>query len=98
VNHSFYKELELVDDKFPKYHMKTMLGDFLVKLCKEDVFKPTTAIESIHKVSNDNGVRVINFAYLKISQPKVRYSNIVTVINLLGLILLEEPTIRLTAY
>jgi hypothetical protein len=28
VKDSFYKELERVFDKFPKYHMKILLGDF----------------------------------------------------------------------
>jgi hypothetical protein len=35
---SFYEELELVFDKFPKYCMKVLLGDF--KVGREDIFKP----------------------------------------------------------
>jgi exonuclease III len=38
---SFCEELERVFDKFPKYHMKIMLGDFNVKVGSEDIFKPT---------------------------------------------------------
>jgi hypothetical protein len=34
---SFYKELEHVFDKFPKYHMKILLGDFSAKVGKEDI-------------------------------------------------------------
>jgi exonuclease III len=41
VKDSFYEELERVFDKFPKYHMKIMLGDFNAKVGKEDIFKPT---------------------------------------------------------
>jgi hypothetical protein len=41
VKDSFYKELEHVFDKFPKYHMKILLGDFNAKVGKEDIFKLT---------------------------------------------------------
>jgi hypothetical protein len=41
VTDSFYEELERVFDKFPKYHMKILLGDFNAKLDREDIFKPT---------------------------------------------------------
>jgi hypothetical protein len=58
----FYKELEHVFDEFPKYHMKILLGDFNAKVGREDIFKPTIGNESLHKISNDNGVRVVNFA------------------------------------
>jgi hypothetical protein len=32
VKGSFYEELERVFDKFPKYHMKILLGDFNAKV------------------------------------------------------------------
>jgi hypothetical protein len=41
VKDSFYEELERVFDKFPKYHMKILLGDFNAKVGKKDIFKPT---------------------------------------------------------
>jgi hypothetical protein len=65
VKDSFYEELELVFDKFPKHHMKILLGDFNAKVGREDIFKPTIGDESIHKISNDNGVRLVNFATSK---------------------------------
>jgi hypothetical protein len=37
-----YEELEHVFDKFPKYHMKIVLGDFTLNVGREDIFKPTT--------------------------------------------------------
>jgi hypothetical protein len=52
-------------DKFPKYRMKILLGDFSAKVGREDVFKPTIANESLHELSNDNGVRLVNFATFK---------------------------------
>jgi hypothetical protein len=49
-------------DHFPKYHMKTSLGDFNAKLLSGDIFKLTIGNESLHQDSKDNGVRIINFA------------------------------------
>jgi hypothetical protein len=58
-----------VFDKFHKYHTKNFLGDFNAKVGREDIFKPTNGNESLHdEISNDNGVRVVNFAHLKICQ------------------------------
>jgi hypothetical protein len=65
VKDSFYQELERVFDNFPKYHMKILLGDFNAKICREDNFKPAIGNESLHKISNDNGVRLVNFATSK---------------------------------
>jgi len=62
---SFYEELEQVFDHFPKYHMKILLGDFNAKLGRENIFKPTIGNESLHQDSNDNGVRLVNFATSK---------------------------------
>jgi hypothetical protein len=41
VKDSFYVELESVFDRFPKYLMKILLGDFNAKGGREDIFKPT---------------------------------------------------------
>jgi hypothetical protein len=65
VKDSFYKELECVFDKFPKYHLKILLGDFDAKVGREDIFKLTIGNESLHEISNDNGVRLVNFATSK---------------------------------
>jgi hypothetical protein len=62
VKDSFYEELECIFNEFPEYHMKILLGDFSAKLGKEDIFKPTVGNESLHEISIDNGVRVVNFA------------------------------------
>jgi hypothetical protein len=65
VKDSFYEELERIFDKFPKYHMKILLGDLNAKVGRENISKPTIGNESLHKISNDNGVRVVNFATFK---------------------------------
>jgi hypothetical protein len=62
---SFYEELGLVFDQFPRYNMKILLGYFNAKVGREDIFNPTIGNESSHKISNDNGVTVVNFATSK---------------------------------
>jgi endonuclease/exonuclease/phosphatase family metal-dependent hydrolase len=42
-----------------------LLGDFNVKIGREDIFKPIIGNESLHETSNDNRVRVVNFATSK---------------------------------
>jgi hypothetical protein len=64
IKDSFYEELEQVFDQFPRYHMKILL-DFNAKVGKEDIFKPIIGNESLHEVSNDNGVRVVTLASSK---------------------------------
>jgi hypothetical protein len=65
VKDSFHEELERVLDKFPRYHTKILLGDFNAKVGREDIFKLTVGNESLLEISNDNGVRVVNFATFK---------------------------------
>jgi hypothetical protein len=72
VKHSFYTELECVFYKFPKYHMKILLGDFNAKAGGENVFKSIIENESLHKISNDNGGRVVHFATSK--NPSQKYN------------------------
>jgi hypothetical protein len=64
---SVYEELEQVFDHFPEYHMKILLVDFNANLEREGFFKPTIGNESLREGSNDNGVRVVNFATQKSS-------------------------------
>jgi hypothetical protein len=60
VKGTFCKELERVFNKFLKYHMKILLGEFNAKVGRKGIFKWTTANETSHKISNDIQVRVIN--------------------------------------
>jgi hypothetical protein len=53
VKDSFPKELEHVFDKFPKYHMKILLGDFNAKVGMEYIFKPRIGDDSLRKISNN---------------------------------------------
>jgi hypothetical protein len=45
--------------------MKILLGDLNAKVGREDIFKPTIWNERLHEISNDNGVRIVNFAMSK---------------------------------
>jgi hypothetical protein len=62
---SLYEDLECVFNKFPKCHTKIFLGDFNAEVDREDIMKPTAGNESLHEISNDNGVRVVDFATSK---------------------------------
>jgi hypothetical protein len=62
---SLYEKLRKDFNKFPKYYMKILLGDFNAKLGRDDIFKPTSGNESVHHDYNDNGVRIVNFATSK---------------------------------
>jgi hypothetical protein len=46
VEDSFYEELEHVFDKFNKYPINILSGDFNAKVGREDIFKPTIVNES----------------------------------------------------
>jgi hypothetical protein len=59
------EELEQVCDRFPKYHMNILLGDFNAKVGRENIFKLTIGNENLHQDSKDNGVRIVNFATSK---------------------------------
>jgi exonuclease III len=65
VKDSLYEELERVFEKFPKYHLKNLLGDFNDEVGWKDIFKPTIGNESLHEIKNDNAIRVVNFATSK---------------------------------
>jgi hypothetical protein len=45
--------------------MKILLDDLNTKVGREDIFKPTFGIVSLHKISNDNGDRLVNSATSK---------------------------------
>jgi hypothetical protein len=62
-------------------------GDFNAKVGREDILKPTIGNESLHEISNDNGVRLVNFATSK----NYRVESTVS-INILGCLQMGKPT------
>jgi hypothetical protein len=51
-----------------------LLGDFNAKVGTEDIFKPTIGNASLREISNDNGVKAVNFATSKNVIAKSRMS------------------------
>jgi hypothetical protein len=98
VKDSFYKELEHVFDKFSKYDMEILLGGFNAKVSREDIFKPAIGNESLHEISNDNGVRLVNFAISKNFRVKSTMFPHHKIHKLLGHLQMGKPTIRLTIF
>jgi hypothetical protein len=94
VKDNFYEELGRVFDQFPRYDMKILLGDFNAKVGRDDIFKPTIENESSYKISNDNGVRVVNFATSKNLVVKSAIFPIAVSINTPGPLLMERHTTR----
>jgi hypothetical protein len=45
--------------------MNILLGEFNLKVGREHIFKQTTGNERLNEISNDIGVRVVNFAKSK---------------------------------
>jgi hypothetical protein len=88
--------MEYVLYKFPKYHTKILLGDFSVKIGREEIFKTTTGNESSHEISND-GVRAVNLATSKNLTVK-SMSHIATFITVTGRLQMGNPKITLTIF
>jgi hypothetical protein len=65
VKDILYESLRRVFNKFPKCHMTILLRDLSAKVGKEDILKLTIGNESLCEISNDNWVRVLNFATSK---------------------------------
>ncbi|XP_071652690.1 craniofacial development protein 2-like [Temnothorax longispinosus] len=59
---SFYSILERVYDTTPSNDIKMMLGDLNAKIGRETIYRPIIGKESLHAGSNNNGLRVIDFA------------------------------------
>jgi hypothetical protein len=66
IKDRFYEELGRVFDKFPKYHMEILLGDFSAKVGRENIFNPTVGNQTLPEISNYNGYRVVKFPASKI--------------------------------
>jgi hypothetical protein len=59
--------------------MKILLGYFNAKVGTENIYKPTIGNESLHRVSNDNGVSVVKFStskYLVVKNTMFPHRNI----------------------
>jgi hypothetical protein len=48
-----------------KCHVKILLGDFIAKVGRENIFKPTFLNESLHQDGNDNDVAIVTVPHEK---------------------------------
>jgi hypothetical protein len=62
IKENFYDTLEKIYDLAPQHDIKIVLGDFKAKIGKETTFRPTIGKESLHEETNNNGLRLIDFA------------------------------------
>lgn len=61
----FYEELEKRYDEAPRHDIKIIIGDLNAKVGQEEEFRPTIGTQSLQLESNDNGLRLIDFAMAK---------------------------------
>lgn len=65
VKSNFYEDLENAFDSLPGNTVKIIVGGLNAQIGRESSYRFIIGQESIHVTSNDNGVRVINFAVSK---------------------------------
>jgi hypothetical protein len=70
VKDSFYEEWECIFDKFLKYLMKIMLGNFNAKVGREDIFKPTISLSKVRCSHITTFINVLG--HLQIGKPTTR--------------------------
>jgi len=78
--------------------MKILLGDFNAKRGRDNIFKSTIGNESLHQDSNDNGVRIVNFATSKNLVVKSTMFPTETFISTPGPLMMGRLTTRLITY
>jgi hypothetical protein len=54
-----------VFDNFPTQRMNILLAEFNINICREDSVKPTIENESLHEISNDNGLKSSKFCHIE---------------------------------
>ena len=62
VKDEFYDKLERIYDECPKHDVKVVIGDANAQVGREEFFRPVIGRHSLHSSTNENGLRLINFA------------------------------------
>ena len=65
IKEAFYEDLNSVYNRIPSNNVKIVLGDFNAKAGKEVIYRDITGNHSLQEHNNDNGNRLIDFAYEK---------------------------------
>ena len=65
VKEEFYNLLEQNINQITNSDIKIILGNINAKVGKEDIYKPTIGHESLHNETNNNGIKMIQFAISK---------------------------------
>jgi exonuclease III len=58
----FYDCVDSTLNALPQYRIRIVLGDLNAKIGKEAIFRPIIGSHSLHETTNDNGLRLIDFA------------------------------------
>lgn len=59
---TFYHQLERAHASCPRHDVKVVIGDFNAQAGREEVFRPAIGRFSLHSETNENRLRMINFA------------------------------------
>jgi len=62
IKEEFYNLLEQNINQIARLDIKIIPGDFNAKVGKESMYKPTIGNESLHSETNNNGIKMIQFA------------------------------------
>jgi len=62
IKNVFYDSLESTYDSLPNHYVKIIMGDLNAQIVQEEIYKHTIGKHSLHKRSNNNGLKLINFA------------------------------------
>ena len=54
--------LERIYDECPKHDVKVIIGDANAQVGREEFFRPVIGRHGLHSSTNENGLRLINFA------------------------------------
>jgi hypothetical protein len=58
----FYEQLEWAYATCPSHDVKLVIGDANVKVGRKTVHQPTIVKRSLHESTNENGLRLVDFA------------------------------------
>lgn len=61
----FYENLEHILNETPRNRIRIVVGDFNVKLGKENIFRTIIGNHSLHDITNKNGLRLMTLQVVR---------------------------------